>query len=73
MRLDLGESGFLVLQRADRPGTVDHLAIKVDGFDRNQVTQELKASGINPVGEPNVLGTPGFHVVDPDGFKVQLV
>jgi catechol 2,3-dioxygenase-like lactoylglutathione lyase family enzyme len=73
VRLDLGENGLLVLRRSSPPGTVDHLGIKVEGFDKPSVTQQLRASGIVPVDEPNVPGTPGFHVVDPDGFKVQLL
>ena len=73
VRLDLGEGGALVLRRSSPPGTVNHLGIKLEGFDRASVIRQLKASGIEPVDEPSVPGTPGFHVVDPDGFKVQLV
>ena len=72
VRLDLGDSAVLVLRRSSPPGTVNHLGIKLEGFDKATVAQQLKASGIVPVDEPNVPGTPGFHVVDPDGFKVQL-
>ena len=73
VRLDFGENGLLVLRRSSPPGTVDHLGIKLEGFDKLSVTQQLRASGIVPVDEPNVPGTPGFHVVDPDGFRVQLL
>ena len=67
------ENGLLVLRRSGPPGTVDHLGIKLERFDQPSVTRQLRASGIVPVDEPNVPGTPGFHVVDPDGFKVQLL
>jgi catechol 2,3-dioxygenase-like lactoylglutathione lyase family enzyme len=73
VRLDLGENALLVLRRAGAPGQVNHLGVKVEGFDKAAVTRQLRASGISPIDEPNVPGTPGFHVVDPDGFKVQLL
>lgn len=72
VRLDFGDSGSLVLRRSNPPGTVDHLGIKLEGFDKPAVTRQLTASGIVPIDEPNVPGTPGFHIVDPDGFKVQF-
>jgi hypothetical protein len=45
----------------------------LQGFEKASVTQHLKASEIVPIDEPSVPGTPGFHVVDPDGYKVQLI
>jgi catechol 2,3-dioxygenase-like lactoylglutathione lyase family enzyme len=73
VRLDLGDTGSLVLRRAGTPGQVDHFGVKVQGFDRASVARQLRASGISPVDAPNIPGTPGFHVIDPDGFKVQLL
>jgi hypothetical protein len=73
VQLDLGASGYLVLHRADQPGSVDQLALKLEQLDMEVVRKELSGSGIDAVGEPNTPGTPGFHVVDPDGFKLQLV
>ena len=60
---------------------VDHVGIKLDGFDKASVAQHLKDIGITPIDEPNFsrtqdnpnIGGAGFHVVDPDGFNVQLV
>jgi catechol 2,3-dioxygenase-like lactoylglutathione lyase family enzyme len=72
VRLDLGDNGILVLRRSNPPGTVDHLGVKLEGFDKPSVMRQLRTSGIVPVDDPNVPGTAGFHVVDPDGFKVQL-
>jgi catechol 2,3-dioxygenase-like lactoylglutathione lyase family enzyme len=73
VRLDLADSATLVLRRAGAPGQVNHLGMKLENFDRASVAQQLRAAGITPIDEPNVPGTPGFHVVDPDGFKVQLL
>ena len=73
VRLDLGDNALLVLRRAGVPGQVNHLGVKVEGFNRASVAQQLRGAGITPVDEPNVPGTAGFHVVDPDGFRVQLL
>ena len=73
VRLDFGDRALLVLRRAGAPGQVNHLGVKVEGFNRASVAQQLRDAGIRPVDEPSAPGTPGFHVVDPDGFKVQLL
>lgn len=73
VRLDLGDNANLVLRRAGEPGQVNHLGVRVEGFDRASVAQQLRGAGITAVDEPNVPGTVGFHVVDPDGFRVQLL
>ena len=69
VRLDLRQSGFFVLRNGRPTGTVDHVAIKVEGFNKDLVTRQIKDSGVTPVDE---TGGAGFHVVDPDGFKIQL-
>jgi catechol 2,3-dioxygenase-like lactoylglutathione lyase family enzyme len=73
VRLDLGDNAILVLRRGGEPGQVNHLGVKVEGFDRASVAQQLRGAGLMPVDEPHVPGTVGFHVVNPDGFRVQLV
>jgi catechol 2,3-dioxygenase-like lactoylglutathione lyase family enzyme len=73
VRLDFGDSALLVLRQADVPGQVNHLGVRVEGFDRATVAHRLRDSGIAPVDEPNAPGAVGFHVVDPDGFRVQLL
>ena len=60
---------FLVLRPGKPPGKVDHLAIGVDNFNQDSVTADLKARGVSPIVE---TGGSGFHVVDPDGFPVQI-
>jgi catechol 2,3-dioxygenase-like lactoylglutathione lyase family enzyme len=68
VRLDLPGSGSLVL-RTGNPVGVDHLSIRIDRFDEAEVTRQLAELGITAVdGE----GGAGFHVVDPDGFNVQI-
>ena len=74
VRLDLGENGFVVLRRFSPAGRLDHLALKLEGFNKTSVTQQLRGLGIAPIDEPNTSPTRGgFHVVDPDGLKIQLV
>ena len=72
VRVDLGPSSALVLRQAGTAGELDHIGVVVDGFERSAVARQLRTSGINLVDAPTVPGTPGFHVIDPGGFKVQL-
>ena len=48
---------------------VDHFAIGVENFNKERVTQQLKALGITP--EDNLDA--GFHIKDPEGMNVQIV
>jgi len=48
---------------------VDHFAIGVDPFNKEDVTRHLKAHGLTP--EENIDA--GFHVKDPEGIRVQIV
>ena len=61
--------GFVVLEQGKGPGRVDHIAIGVEGFDKDSVTADLKTRGASPMDEK---GGFGFHVMDPDGFPVQI-
>ena len=67
-QLMFGKS-FLVLRPGKPPGKVDHLAIGVDNFNQDSVTADLKTRGVTPKEEK---GGSGFHIVDPDGFPIQL-
>ena len=65
---------YLVLRSFSPPGKADHLGMKLKGFDKESVTQQLKSIRDVRIDEPNSSTTrSGFHVVDPDGFKVQLL
>ena len=57
------------LHRKPPTGIVDHYAIAVDGFNRDQVTQALARHGLTP--DQNLDW--GFHVLDPEGIPVQIV
>ena len=73
IRVDLPESGYLTLQHFSPGGKVDHFALKLEGFNKESVTRQLKEHGIVPIDQPSFTsGGAGFHVIDPDGFKVQL-
>ena len=61
--------GFLVLRPGTPAGKVDHLALGVENFNQDSVTADLKARGAAPV---NDKGGIGFHVLDPDGFPIQI-
>jgi catechol 2,3-dioxygenase-like lactoylglutathione lyase family enzyme len=60
---------FLVLRPGNPPAKVDHIAVGVDNFKKESVTADLKARGVTPKDEE---GGAGFHVVDPDGYPVQI-
>jgi catechol 2,3-dioxygenase-like lactoylglutathione lyase family enzyme len=61
---------FLVLRPGSPAAKVDHFAIGVDNFGKDSVTADLKARGATPIDQQG--GNFGFHVLDPDGFPVQI-
>src|ERR1700681_2964067 len=61
---------FLVLRPGNPPSKVDHIAIGVDNFKKESVTADLKARGVTPIDQQG--GGFGFHVMDPDGYPVQI-
>lgn len=74
VRLDLPKGGFLTLREANPGGNVDHFCVRLATFNKEAVVQELKAQGITAIDEPLYGGTgAGFHIVDPDGLRVQLL
>ena len=48
---------------------VDHFAIGVENFNKENVTRVLKARGLDP--QENLDW--GFHIKDPEGIPVQIV
>jgi catechol 2,3-dioxygenase-like lactoylglutathione lyase family enzyme len=73
VRLNLPKGGYLTLRQAAAV-KVDHFCIRLNAFDKDAITRELRVQGIIPIDEPNFSGTgAGFHILDPDGFSVQLV
>jgi catechol 2,3-dioxygenase-like lactoylglutathione lyase family enzyme len=63
-------NNFLVLRPGNPAGKVDHFAIGVDKFNKESVTADLKARGATPIDQEG--GNFGFHVLDPNGFPVQI-
>jgi catechol 2,3-dioxygenase-like lactoylglutathione lyase family enzyme len=61
---------YLVLRPGTPPAKVDHFSIGVDRFQKDSVASDLKARGAAPVDQQG--GDFGFHVLDPDGFPVQI-
>jgi catechol 2,3-dioxygenase-like lactoylglutathione lyase family enzyme len=69
IRLGVGPS-HLTLRQEKPPGNVDHFCLGIDKFNRESVIRDLKARGVSP--EADEKGPQGFHLKDPDGFRVQL-
>jgi len=69
IRLGVGPS-HLTLRQEKPSGNVDHFCLGIDKFNRESVIHDLKARGVSP--EPDENTPQGFHVKDPDGFRVQL-
>src|SRR5262245_17407564 len=61
---------FLVLREGKRVAKVDHFAIGVDNFNNESASTDRKPRGSNPIDQQG--GGFGFHVLDPDGFPVQI-
>jgi catechol 2,3-dioxygenase-like lactoylglutathione lyase family enzyme len=61
---------FLVLRPCTPPAKVDHFSIGVDKFQKDSVAADLKARGETPIDQQG--GDFGFHILDPDGFPVQI-
>ena len=68
VRLGVGKA-LVSLHHKSPTGLVDHFAIGVEKFNKETVTQQLKARGANP--EDNLDA--GFHIKDPEGISVQIV
>ena len=67
-RLGAGGKTLVSLRLEPPPGTVDHFAIGVEGFDKEAVTRDLQGFGLTPRETLEF----GFHVKDPDGAVVQI-
>jgi predicted enzyme related to lactoylglutathione lyase len=66
----MGRDRIIVSLHAKEPtGIVDHFAISIQGFDRDQVTGALAAHGYEAQENLDY----GFYVRDPEGIPVQMV
>jgi catechol 2,3-dioxygenase-like lactoylglutathione lyase family enzyme len=67
--VDLPDGSFLSLQRADRPGLVDHFCVGVDDFSPERVAAALKRAGLD---RGLVMRPDSLYVRDPDNINVQI-
>jgi len=66
----LGAGKVIVsLHHKSPTGIVDHFAIGVENFNKEQVSKQLMGLGLTP--EDNLDA--GFHIKDPEGMSVQIV
>jgi catechol 2,3-dioxygenase-like lactoylglutathione lyase family enzyme len=66
----LGAGKIIVsLHHKNPTGIVDHFAIGVENFNKENVTRQLKELGLTA--EENLDA--GFHIKDPEGMNVQIV
>jgi catechol 2,3-dioxygenase-like lactoylglutathione lyase family enzyme len=68
VRLGVGRA-LVSLHHKSPTGLVDHFAIGIEKFNRESVTQTLKARGIDTSENLDA----GFHIKDPEGMSVQIV
>lgn len=66
------KQNYIQLVRGTPPGKIDHIGIGVDNFDKDSVVRDLRARGATPITEAG-SGLGPVHVMDPDGFPVQLL
>ncbi len=61
--------GHISLQDLKPGGKLDHFAIGLNPFNADSITRDLKARGASPQRATGL----GLHVIDPDGYPVQLL
>jgi catechol 2,3-dioxygenase-like lactoylglutathione lyase family enzyme len=67
--LRLGNTGTLVSLNLEKPAaTVDHFAIGIPRYNKDAAVRYFTERGVKPL-EGNFAG---FHVLDPDGIRVQI-
>jgi catechol 2,3-dioxygenase-like lactoylglutathione lyase family enzyme len=69
VRLGTGMKALVSLHHKSPTGLVDHFAIGVENFNKDAVTQKLKALGVDSSDNLDA----GFHIIDPEGISVQIV
>jgi catechol 2,3-dioxygenase-like lactoylglutathione lyase family enzyme len=69
VQLAVGRNAHLSIRQGANP-RFDHFAIGTEGFDKNRVIADLKASGATPIDGGDGAG---LHVADPDGLFVQVI
>jgi catechol 2,3-dioxygenase-like lactoylglutathione lyase family enzyme len=69
IRLRIG-AGRMAIRQVEPYGVVDHFCISASNYDKAAITESCKQIGVQTydTGEPL-----NFHVVDPDGYPVQIL
>jgi catechol 2,3-dioxygenase-like lactoylglutathione lyase family enzyme len=68
--LRLGSKHVIISIRKEKPyGTVDHVGVRVENFNKDTVTRTLQQHGL----KPDENWQYGYYVKDPDGVNVQMV
>ena len=68
VRLGVGRA-LVSLHHKSPTGVVDHFAIGIENFNKEAVTRDLKALGLDASDNLDA----GFHIVDPEGISVQIM
>jgi len=69
VRLKVGTSR-LVFRNFEPYGQVDHIALGIAHLDKAAVSEKLQKQGVPPLETKDPLE---FHVMDPDGYPVQII
>ncbi len=79
-RLRMGDVGDIIIRNSRTPadesttGVVGHICWGIDTYDTDAVREELERQGLNPRRDQGGNYDPidSYHVLDPDGWDVQL-
>jgi catechol 2,3-dioxygenase-like lactoylglutathione lyase family enzyme len=66
--LTFGDSYLIPRNRPSNTPRIDHIAYTIDNWDKKAVEAELKRRGLDP--KPDTDNS--FHVLDPNGFDLQI-
>jgi len=69
--LSFGDTLLLPRKRMGNRSRVDHIAYTIANWDKTAVAGELKRRGLRPQPD-DAAGEESFHIIDPDGFDVQI-
>ena len=70
IRLRVGSNGRIAIRQVNPSGVVDHFCLAVAHLNKADANEKLKQMGVTTLetGEPL-----NYHVVDPDGYPVQIL
>jgi len=76
--LRMGDAGGIIIRNRYEPGAasarsfVDHISFGIEPWDTEAVRAELERRGLDPRPDMAGDGFKSFHVLDPDGFDLQI-